>query len=785
MPTAFTLKLSSSDCDALVEDLSPKSSRETSSKTTDGNSGEDMLQPMLAVRRETLGQEVEAVREKSEEAALVGLARRASDTGYKTSTAKNNGSISTISHRPREGAPSSDSHRHRPPEHPPNLFFPQHANLPLLEKSLLAPGPSQKNTTATTPASATANANASAATNHSINHHMTHELPHRLSDDNSSLVTASSILNHMKQLATVDESMINTPSLPSTGPKKYPHHEHLNLEHNTKRTAISTATPTSSIYEEKERSHAILNGHEASMRERMAAYHRLQSRMAHVTNETQENVDLSEHEYFNHRNGTTNSSHIHNDNDSLAHHTNFHPFSDYALPPTMRAQTNHNSVAAPRNLDFSYLNRYLQPNFNYQSLMSHQLQLPNNNTAAPLLQRYSNLQQDYSLLTNAGISGPLAMGNNDPSRARRFMNTPLGLGYATTEQNHMSSIHRNHIGFIIQPPDSFPNYHQGLDYIYPTSELPDSLSNTIQRTRHPLQSQNSHLSLVQQQQQPLLQCTNDINKQEQDTRGSLSLLTMDQTMSTIDQDNASDGADCFEACFEGIRRSGQLSGLYRHYVPKTGKEETSIKSTENSSLATSSLISYPVRMPDSVGHQVSPKSWTNKSLTTSTSSRTSTRTHLVSLKELNTPPCYKDPMNLGAEEDSQHLSKFLQFLRSECCEVFTASEDEVFQRRKSKQIRLHQVGIRCALCAGKAYNERTLRSACYPSSFDRIYQSVTMMIRDHFPDCPHFSESMRMKYDTIKASSVRKGNYEAKSYWIKSAQLLGIVETDEGLFFLK
>ena len=256
-------------------------------------------------------------------------------------------------------------------------------------------------------------------------------------------------------------------------------------------------------------------------------------------------------------------------------------------------------------------------------------------------------------------------------------------------------------------------------------------------------------------------------------------------MSTIDQDNASDGADCFEACFEGIRRSGQLSGLYRHYVPKTGKEETSIKSTENSSLATSSLISYPVRMPDSVGHQVSPKSWTNKSLTTSTSSRTSTRTHLVSLKELNTPPCYKDPMNLGAEEDSQHLSKFLQFLRSECCEVFTASEDEVFQRRKSKQIRLHQVGIRCALCAGKAYNERTLRSACYPSSFDRIYQSVTMMIRDHFPDCPHFSESMRMKYDTIKASSVSKGNYEAKSYWIKSAQLLGIVETDEGLFFLK
>jgi hypothetical protein len=141
-------------------------------------------------------------------------------------------------------------------------------------------------------------------------------------------------------------------------------------------------------------------------------------------------------------------------------------------------------------------------------------------------------------------------------------------------------------------------------------------------------------------------------------------------------------------------------------------------------------------------------------------------------------------MNLGTEADREHLSKFLQFLRAECCEVFTASEDDVFHRRKSKQIRLHQVGIRCALCASKPYIERTLRSSCYPSSFDRIYQSVTMMIRDHFSDCPHFSEEKRKKYDTIKTSSVRKGNYEAKSYWIKSAQELGIVETDEGLFFL-
>lgn len=782
MPTAFTLKVSSNECDALMEDLSAQQSRENNSNTTDGNSAKDMSQN-LVVR-----QEVEAVRERSEE-ALAGQAWRASDMGYKTST-DNNGSTDNNSYLPREEAPRSDFQKERSIhlENSSNLFFPQQANLQLLEKSLLPPGSSLRNTTATASASAT-----TTATNHSINLHMTHGLPHRLSDENSSLVTASSILNHMKQLSTMDESM-NTPSLPSTtGPKNYPHHEHLNQEHNTTRTTSSipittTSSTTPSIHQEKERTHGILNGHEASMRERMAAYHRLQSRMTHVTHEKQENVDLMEQDYCNHHTRTTSSSHIHkNNNGSLAHHTSFHPFSDYSLHPTMRAQMNHNSIAVPRNLDYPYLNGYLQLNSNYQTLVPHPFYLPNHNTttaAAPLLQRHSNLQQDHSLLMTSGPSGPLAMGNNDPSRAR-FMNTPVGLGYVTTEQTHMNSINHNHMGFIMQPPHSFPNYHQGLDYTYPTSERPESLSNTmVQRNHHPLQPQNSHLSLLQQQQQqPLLQCTDDLSKQEQDMRGSLSLPTMDQMMPTIDQENLSDGSDCFEE-IRGIRRSGQLSGVYRYYVPKTGKEERSIKSTEHSSLATSSLISYHVRMPDIGGHQVSPKSWTHKSHT-STSSRASTRTHLVSLKELNATPCYKDPMKLGVEEDNQHLSKFLQFLRAECCEVFTASEDDVFQRRKSKQIRLHQVGIRCALCANKAYHERTLRSSCYPSSFDRIYQSVTMMIRDHFSDCPHYSESMRMKYDSIKASSVRKGNYEAKSYWIKSAQSLGIVETDEGLFFLK
>jgi hypothetical protein len=615
--------------------------------------------------------------------------------------------------------------------------------------------------------------------------------PQLPSDDCSSLVNASSILHNMKQPSTTVESNF-IPSLSSSSRgleqseigTSFIHHE----EHDNDNTTTTTTTTTTPQMQ------GLLHEHEVAMRERMIAHNRLQNRMNHIIREQEEmnpSPDGNYHKGNINHDVTTNDGHGHDhDIDYLIHQPYLHP--------KILSQMNHKSVAMPTNngkLDYPPVTgRPWQPNINVppQPMISNHLGYSKHYmTATPRLPHHSNFQQEYAY-------GPFhSEGSND-----ELVNPQLGLGYDLADriqqyrQNHMNNMNDSYVDFIThRTNDLSRNRHPVLKQVYNPSfehaETSSNATNKQQTLQVPPHLQNVHLSFLLQQhekqQQQLLSHTKDFERFDQDSINPFSLHTMNQSIPVVDQDHFSDGGDCFE----GIRRSGQLSGVRRQkYSPVLSSEkesgERSIKSTETSSLATSSLMSYPTRMLDGTGYQGSPKQWSIKSHTNPKSSKSSIRRRqAVSLKDLKSSPCSKAPMALGVEEDREHLSMFLQFLRTECCEVFTASEKDVFHRRKSKQIRLHQVGIRCALCANIPYMERTLRSSCYPSSFDRIYQSVTMMIRDHFADCPHFSESMRTNYDTIKASSVRKGNYEAKSYWIKSAQSLGIVETEEGLFFLK
>ncbi len=149
-----------------------------------------------------------------------------------------------------------------------------------------------------------------------------------------------------------------------------------------------------------------------------------------------------------------------------------------------------------------------------------------------------------------------------------------------------------------------------------------------------------------------------------------------------------------------------------------------------------------------------------------------------------TPDHYsKRPVRgLSSNGDDIWLSKFLQFLRSACCEVFEATAADVIERRKSKQILLGQVGIRCRFCAHLPHAVRSGRSACYPSSVDRIYQSVTMMIREHFPICDEFPDGVRKQYVALKKNT-KKGEMESKLHWKNSARKMGMRDTEKGIFF--
>jgi len=111
-----------------------------------------------------------------------------------------------------------------------------------------------------------------------------------------------------------------------------------------------------------------------------------------------------------------------------------------------------------------------------------------------------------------------------------------------------------------------------------------------------------------------------------------------------------------------------------------------------------------------------------------------------------------------------------------------AFKEDVISRLNSKRVILGQVGIRCQFCAHLPHKQRGKRSSTFPSSLDRIYQSITMMIRDHFESCPAMPSELKAKYKDIKATA-SQGVDGSKQYWVLSAKKLGLVETDSGIFF--
>jgi hypothetical protein len=138
---------------------------------------------------------------------------------------------------------------------------------------------------------------------------------------------------------------------------------------------------------------------------------------------------------------------------------------------------------------------------------------------------------------------------------------------------------------------------------------------------------------------------------------------------------------------------------------------------------------------------------------------------------------------LATDEDENWLSEFLCFIRSELVEVFTASEDDVASRINSKKIVLGQAGIRCRHCAHLPHNKRSSRSSSFPSSLDRIYQSLTMMIRDHFFKCPGLSDEGKSRFFELK-SRTTQGATDSKRYWIESAKKLGMEDSEnQGIRF--
>jgi hypothetical protein len=141
-------------------------------------------------------------------------------------------------------------------------------------------------------------------------------------------------------------------------------------------------------------------------------------------------------------------------------------------------------------------------------------------------------------------------------------------------------------------------------------------------------------------------------------------------------------------------------------------------------------------------------------------------------------------MLLAMPTDSDSLSDRQCYVRSEMVEIFAASEKDVSARHSKGAQKLikGQVGIRCVHCAHLRPRDRAERAVCYPSSISRIYQTVADMQRFHFEQCREIPNEIRKIYKSLKTTRPR-GVGSPQTYWVQSAKLLDLADTEDGIRF--
>jgi len=143
-------------------------------------------------------------------------------------------------------------------------------------------------------------------------------------------------------------------------------------------------------------------------------------------------------------------------------------------------------------------------------------------------------------------------------------------------------------------------------------------------------------------------------------------------------------------------------------------------------------------------------------------------------------------MLLAMSTDSDSLSDRQCYVRSEMVEIFAATKKDVTARHSKGAQKLveGQVGIRCVHCAHLRPRDRAERAVCYPSSISRIYQTVADMQRFHFEQCREIPPEARKVYKTLKTTRPR-GVGSPQTYWVQSAKLLDLVDSESGIRFAR
>jgi hypothetical protein len=174
------------------------------------------------------------------------------------------------------------------------------------------------------------------------------------------------------------------------------------------------------------------------------------------------------------------------------------------------------------------------------------------------------------------------------------------------------------------------------------------------------------------------------------------------------------------------------------------------------------------------------------------SSGSSSSSSSSSLDDKNVPLCL--PVPLAVATDEGKLSPLQALLRHQIL-VFEASENDVtgHVRGRHKAIRVDQVGIQCRHCAYLPLPLRHKGFAYFPTSVWGYYQASQNMLATHMMQqdgCSVMPRAVQQEFAMWQAKnkglgSNAKPSGAGRAYWAKSAESLGLVDREGGVYFVR
>ena len=145
------------------------------------------------------------------------------------------------------------------------------------------------------------------------------------------------------------------------------------------------------------------------------------------------------------------------------------------------------------------------------------------------------------------------------------------------------------------------------------------------------------------------------------------------------------------------------------------------------------------------------------------------------------------PVILAQPLDEVKLSSHQVLLRHQI-EAFKASEDDVttHTRGRNKPVQLGQIGIRCRHCSKLPISRRQKGSTYFPATLMGLYQAAQNMSTSHMQNgiCTEMPENIKQEFGRLLTSKVTSSG-AGRPYWAESAKNLGLVDTEEGIRFIR